>query len=1118
MKTHFLSTLLAFSALAATAGESEFALAFRFRTDPSEKDFPVAYGLMHKGKAYFAEAPFEFSAKSVAGVLGATVYKMAIERECAPGAWHHVAFAYSATNGWCRLWFDGKQQQEFRLKPSDALDADALLKLKPDPKSGAEVEDVKTFKRLPKMEELFAGDVDAADAQAAKAAFEQAASAPGVTAAFAAWCRAKAKEAAAFGEGSDLGAWHRLETLRHRLPKLLPLAAAKVESVALPFAIDRYAKHKHVPFAVPSDAQPFAGLELKAALGEWDCASFMVHPLGDAKEFFLKPTDLKGPDGAVIPGASVDIRVVKCWYQCRGGWNTYFAPGRDMPTLCPELLLHDDAFMRVDTDARKNLLRVSYPDGDAWVDVSERVHEDSVRIFNYNLEPVADAKEFRPLDLREGEMRQFWITLKVPEGQKPGAYAGAIEMTVGGKPAGSLPFAVTVHPFRLPWPGTHYDIDKPMIHGWYHHCSIDGKLKGEKNVGGDKAQSYDFDRAVARTDAEFRNMIEHGMGNICCATYGNGTNEWDISDANAVLLKRNGANLDLLFGDMGVECEFAIWNIWPPYGKKDLSVEANYDFWKSTMIAYSNRWELIAPKLKEVYGHTRVMCYGFDEAGPETVRREMPFMATADHFGGFTYTSQGRPEHAAFITDYDGCPQDITRETAHSWHASGAILTTYARPHGGPENPDLWRRRKGLYLWFSDFDGQFEYIWYEGDSIWNEFVYGASSSYKNFCMVQPTSDGVIDSVQWEAAREGVDDMRYATLLKRLCRAARATGDAKLVKAGREFDAWLELCDYKTAELEGLRAEIVRRIVPLRAALAAKGVDVEAFAPPLPAKQDLPLPKPKKMTGDGYAKRNMLDYACRAWLEEGTEEGLFKAYEGYLKRRMVKEAEALLKKVEDDAGATPAAKARARLSRGFLGLTPTRHDWAPAPAELARARKALDYAVQHDQTRVGGERLALMSQRLMRAFSAAGDHLEAAAVGEKLKEGPLKKYVGGRGSAIDATGLAVAIGEEYFALGRYKRAMEWFSGPAKGARYYHAIIRYADAAKALGDYVTAMASYADAANTIDRTQFEHQYQQLIKEVAKMSEAIRKHSKQKPSASAVRNTDADDAIGDISLDDD
>jgi len=155
---------------------------------------------------------------------------------------------------------------------------------------------------------------------------------------------------------------------------------------------------------------------------------------------------------------------------------------------------------------------------------------------------------------------------------------------------------------------------------------------------------------------------------------------------------------------------------------------------------------------------------------------------------------------------------------------------------------------------------------------------------------------------------------------------------------------------------------------------------------------------------------------------------------------------------------------------------------------------------------------------MKALSAVGEHLAAAEAGEKLKTGPLKQYLGGRGAPINDTDVTIAIGEEYFALGRYKRAMEWFAGPAKGARVYHALVRYGDAAKAQQDYVTAMAAYADAANTIDRTQFESQYQAMIGLVKQMSEAIRKHSKQKPSDSMVRNNDADDDIGAISLDED
>ena len=163
-------------------------------------------------------------------------------------------------------------------------------------------------------------------------------------------------------------------------------------------------------------------------------------------------------------------------------------------------------------DARRNLLRTINSDGIDYVDVSERLHEDVARPFRLNLERVEDAKTFQPLDLREGVMRQFWLTLKVPDGQRPGRYTGSIALTVGGRPAGRLPLTVVVHPFRLPWPAAHYDIDKPMIHAWYHHCAIKDKLVDSFAVGG-ISPGMGFDQAVRRTDAEYRNFVEHGAGN-----------------------------------------------------------------------------------------------------------------------------------------------------------------------------------------------------------------------------------------------------------------------------------------------------------------------------------------------------------------------------------------------------------------------------------------------------------------------------------------------------------------------------------------------------------------------------------------------------------------------------
>lgn len=1113
------AAVLAALAVGLAVAADEFAVAFRVRLDEPVKfvgkqgdtGLPVAYGLLIRASGMYGSSPFVFRAQSTAGVLGARTYETYVEAETNPGVWHHVAFTFSHEKREARAYFDGVSQQAWTLADEEKFDDAALLKLTPAKSLAGEIADFKVFKdRVPELAELFAGDVPDGQVTAAKAAFERAAAEPGVTPAFSAWCRAKAGEAAKFGKGTDFAAWHRLETLRHRLVRLVPLAKTKVDGAFLPFTIDRYWANKHLPYAVPADAKPFAGACIAGAKGEWDCDSFMVHPLEDAKDFYLKPTDLKGPNGEVVKASEIDVRVVKCWYQCGNAFKTYFPAGRSIRLLCPEMLLHDDKLMRVDTASRVNWLRISYADGDQYADVSLIEPEENMTPFNINQEPVADAKEFRPLDLHEGEMRQFWLTAKLPDDRAPGDYTGALEMSVGGKPCGTIPLTVRVYPFRLPWPAPHYDIDRPMLHSYLSHTSMREFLSGSRNVGETGYPSWSA--SIRRRDNMIRNMVEHGFGNIDgVASFGGETNEWDFSDADAVLQKRNGAQLKPILGDIGVEWSFALWNRYPPKGKTDLSVEANYDFWSQTMQSYSNKLARAQAKLMEAYGHTQVVCYGFDEAGPETVRREMPYFATLNHYGSLSYTSQGRPEVASFMTDWDGCPQSIHRSTAHSWHASGALLTTYAVPHGGPECPDLWRRRKGLFLWFADFDGQREYIWFEGRNVWNDFITG--TQYKCFNMVQPTFDGVIDSVQWEANREGIDDMRYATLLKRACRAARETGDAALVKAGRENDAWLELSDYRAGDLDELRRQMAARIDALLKALEAKGVDVAKFSPPLPARQDLPLPEPSKLTGDGYARRGILDYACRAWEQEGTEDALFKSVNGHLRLREVEAAEKLLTAIEARPDLTPSAKARAKLRRGFLGLTRTKHVWTPKMSDLEKATKALDTSVRHDLPRVGVGELGHAADKLMRAWAAVGEQTKSIAVGEMLAEGPLKKAIGGRGSPISANEVYIFVGDQYFALKQYKRAMEWFS---KCGKMFDGLVRKGDAAKALGDYPSAMAAYSDAANLLDDEEGKHKKEQIRRMIGEISKAVRKHTKQNVSDDLMRNSEADDEVGGISLD--
>ena len=63
-------------------------------------------------------------------------------------------------------------------------------------------------------------------------------------------------------------------------------------------------------------------------------------------------------------------------------------------------------------------------------------------------------------------------------------------------------------------------------------------------------------------------------------------------------------------------------------------------------------------------------------------------------------------------------------------------------------------------MWNAGYDGamNFAYQHAYGPSIWNDFD-SASTHYRDHVFAYPTTDGVIDTIEWEGWREGVDDTR-----------------------------------------------------------------------------------------------------------------------------------------------------------------------------------------------------------------------------------------------------------------------------------------------------------------------------------------------------------------------
>ena len=1116
MKT--LALIFASAASAATlfadGGAGDCAASFWFKLDavPAKKT-QLGYGFRADAWAPYPEGGIRFSACARPGAMGARRYVAIVEDACATGAWHHAAYSYSLSRNEFRVWFDGRPQGLFHPCGTDQKTLDAAARSGHEAGAPGAYFGERTWKSAPDEREMLTSAVPEGELAASARDFIAAAKAA-KNAAFAEACRNAAQRLKAFERGGDMREYFRLQRFRRDLAKLAAWSEGAPESSAvLPVAIPSFSGLKHVPYRRPGDGRALKALEVAAARGEIDCVTFCALPYGDVAAFDVKPSDLKGPGGARIAASAVDVRVVSAWYETRWGWDSYQGGAREYPVRTPELLLHDDAMMKVDVATRLNMLRISDPEGDRYVPVSERLEAATAEIFDCNAEPVHDAPSFRPLALEEGEWRQFWITVRVPGDVPGGEYAGTLALTADGRDAGALPLKLTVHPFRLPRAATHYNIDRPMLGTWMHHCHIADKLMTRDGKYG----SFDLANSLRRLENEYRNMAEHNMVNPWARCVG------DVGEWTVAVMKRAGCETRPFFGGPKISWDFAIMSIYPPSLGADISVEGNFVMWQKEMADYTNTARTAMAEVEKVLGHRDIYSYAYDEGGDEFIRRDMPFFATLNTFGGKTFVTGGSPHGMAFMVDLNDASGAPGAERTLHWHEGGAMLETYAAPHSGPENPDIWRRGKGLALWYADLDGINEYNWYEGRHIWNEFLDGPGSEYRNFCIVYPTADGVVDTVAWEGQREGFDDIRYLTLLKRLARAAMRSGKAGLVKSGRETGAWIEVLDWRKGDLDALRLEAARRIVALGDDLRKAGIDPEQAGGALPIgpeKVEIALPAPQAgapakelaATGEAYGKRGMCDIAetfHRAAAEAAKADDpafaadqLLRAGAAAVKRRDLKSA---AKDYADAAAvekAPPAYAIRARLAAALLPLSINGYARRMPVEAIRTAEKAMKAFAPHEQRLLPPEEIAVAKLRIVDAYRGAGELDAAAELAQDVLS--LKDLAGGlRFHALESAA------ETEFARKRYKQAADYFraAGGCDKASLGRMLGREAEAANAGGDYVRAMDAYSNALKLINPKEPAQKpaYDMMVGRISAMSKLIRKNTKVKSQEEVFESSD-------------
>lgn len=475
---------------------------------------------------------------------------------------------------------------------------------------------------------------------------------------------------------------------------------------------------KILPFDFVVPAAPENNLSIRMCPDQFESATFVINAQDDISDIMITASDLYNAHGARISSDEVNIRLVKVWYQACAA--DVYCPTRGY-FLTPELLLKDDSLVNVDYVNKINYLKVTIDGNQQYIDISN-----PGSIFPEHTE-IYDSPVLKPFSMKKNENKQIWLTVHVPAGIPAGDYFGDIIIATPSEPPVLMNFTVTVLPFNLE--------ASPLEYAIYYR----GKMPSAPS----KVLSPNSEFKTAQQySSELRDMKDHG---ISYPTMYNEDVEYLATEL--MLREQSGLPRDHIYY-LGLKTG-------NPADPDELENLAN------SVMQVKN--------IVSSYGYRDLYIFGLDEASGDVLRSERPAWDTVHQAGAKVFAAcyTDAVDIVGDILDAAIIAGPLNTKQAASWHMNGKKIFSYANPQVGVENPLLYRNNFGVALWNAGYDGAMNYAYQHGyGNIWNDYDKGTEPNYRDHVFAYPTSNGVIDTIQWEGFREGVDDTRYvATLLK-----------------------------------------------------------------------------------------------------------------------------------------------------------------------------------------------------------------------------------------------------------------------------------------------------------------------------------------------------------------
>ena len=355
--------------------------------------------------------------------------------------------------------------------------------------------------------------------------------------------------------------------------------------------------------------------------------------------------------------------------------------------------------------------------------------------------------------------KTFWITVKVPDDAVPGTYTGEVVFSADDIPSFKIPITLEVLPFRLD------DADKDR--GIFYQGVIKTNLT--KGVSGAISRERCLD--------QLRDIRAHGFDMLILYFY-----YPDPFNPETVMTMLKA------YREAGFTKSPII------LGSELIITDKTVDDPKAveTLLSKMKRVE----ELRRLHGFPSPIYFGRDEPESPVMQKQCNVIFECAHqVGAKTSVACIQDETRSLIkgldislcslganisTKPDSYYQKILRGDKAGYDRNLYYFQNWV------EKPQGVRMASGLFAWKSRSDGFIPYCQLGPDprtgvDVYHEIL-GKGLGCKSLRVVYPTVGESIPTIQWEASREGIDDLKYVATLEHLIVRAEKLSDPPVKEA------------------------------------------------------------------------------------------------------------------------------------------------------------------------------------------------------------------------------------------------------------------------------------------------------------------------------------------------